>query len=55
MENVWTIDGKFLENALMPVMRGCWGCCPLSRANFAENVQPENLKVDGKWMDNGLD
>ena len=24
---------------------GCWGCCPLSRANFAENVQPENLKI----------
>ena len=25
MENVWTIDGKFLENALMPVMRGMLG------------------------------
>ena len=37
---------------MMPVMRGMLGCCPLSRANFAENVQPENLKIL-KWMENG--
>ena len=32
--------------------RWCGGCCPLSRANFAENVQPEYLKIL-KWMENG--
>ena len=24
---------------------GMLGCCPRCRANFAENVQPENLKI----------
>ena len=27
---------------------GCWGCCPLSRANFAENVQKHSV-FEGFW------